>query len=168
MCRIVTVGVTGGSGDPNTPFRAAGFTTRPATNPTSAAMPAKSVRIDVTTGMCSCDFYSGDTPYQAFDPEFARRRYDRKGWSKAKIARAIEARHKPGTSASRAADLGTQFAAAIETLAKDGARISLLAHEFDGSFDEPFEIVGTTQLPLAHYVARGNYFPEDTLVSLLA
>ena len=96
------------------------------------------MRIEVTTGMCSCDFYCGDAPY---------------GSANAKTPPV---------------DAGSQFAAAVETLVKGGAHVTLLAHDFDGLFIEPFEIVGTTQLPLAHYVARGNYFPEDTLVSLLA
>jgi hypothetical protein len=168
MCRIVTVGVAGASGDPHAPFRAAGFTTRPATNPASAAMPAKSVRIEVTTGMCSCDFYSGDTPYQAFDPEAARRRYERKGWSKTKIERAIESRHKPRNPGAKPLDLGARFVDAIAQLTRSGARVHLLAHEFDGAFDEPFEIAGTTELPLDYYLKHGNYFPEDTVVTLRA
>jgi len=166
MCRLVFVGVTGGSGDPHGPFRAAGFTTRLASNPSCAALPATSVRIEVTTGTCSCDFYCGDTRYVSVDPEAARRRYERKGWSKAKIERALESRQKRHAR-TRPIDLGAQFAAAVETLVKGGAHVTLLAHDFDGLFIEPFEIVGTTQIPFAHYVARGNYFPEDTLVSLL-
>jgi hypothetical protein len=39
---------------------------------------------------------------------------------------------------------------------------------FSGSFAEPFEISGATELPLEHYLKAGNYFPEDTLVTLVA
>jgi len=166
MCVIVTVGVAGFRGDAAAPFRAAGFAAESALNPTSAAMPRDAKRLDITAGGCSCSFYCGDTP-QRPDPDIARRRYERKGWSQAKIDRAIEASHSPRTS-SRRNDLSGQFTAAIETLAKQGARVTLLAHMFSGSFDEPFEIAGTTEMPLEHYLKTENHFPEDMLVTLVA
>lgn len=166
MCFIVTVGVAGFRGDATAPFRSAGFAAEPASNPTSTAMPRDATRLEITAGGCACSFYCGDTPQKA-DPDAARSRYERKGWAQAKIDRAL--------ASSRAAHKGTprnelagQFTAAIGTLAKQGARITLLAHMFSGSFDEPFEITGTTELPLGHYLENGNYFPEDTLVTLVA
>lgn len=168
MCVVVTVGVAGFRGDATAPFRAAGFTTRPAINPTSAAMPRDAVRIDVTAGGCSCFFYSGDTPQKAeVDPDAERRKYARKGWSQAKIDRAIASRHASRPATPRI-DVHAHFAEAIESLARQGARITLLAHMFSAGFDEPFEIVGTTQLPLQYYMKAGHYFPEDTLVTIVA
>jgi hypothetical protein len=167
MCVIVTVGVAGFRGDATAPFRAAGFTTRPAINPTSAAMPRDAVRIDVTAGGCSCDFYCGDTPQKSEpDPVAERRKYERKGWTQAKIDRAIGARRSARPATPRK-NLDDQFAAAVESLAKQGARVTLLAHMFSADFDEPFEIVGTTELPLKHYTSGGNLFPEDTLVTIV-
>jgi hypothetical protein len=167
MCVIVTVGIAGFRGDATAPFRAAGFTTEPAANPTACAMPRDAVRINVTAGGCSCNFYCGDTPEKT-DPDADRRRYARKGWSQAKIERAIEASRSAHRPKSARSDLPAQFAAAIETLAKQGARVTLLAYMFSGSFDEPFSIAGTTELPLGYYVKPGNYFPEDTLVTIVA
>jgi len=167
MCVIVTVGVAGFRGDATAPFRAAGFTTKPAINPTSAAMPRDAVRIDVTAGGCSCDFYCGDTPQKsAADPDAERRKYARKGWTQAKIDRAIEARRSARPATPREG-LDDQFAAAIGALARQGARVTLLAHMFSRNFDEPFEITGTTELPLDHYMKGGNYFPKDTLVTIV-
>ena len=57
MCRIVTVGVAAFRGDVTAPFRAAGFGTRPAVNPTSAAMPRDAVRIDLIRVNTSYDFF---------------------------------------------------------------------------------------------------------------
>ena len=95
------------------------------------------------------------------------RRYARKGWTQAKIDRAI-ASSRSSRAATPRNDLPGQFAAAIETLARQGACLTLLAHMFSGKFDEPFEIVGATQLPLENYMKAGHHFPEDTLVTLLA
>jgi hypothetical protein len=168
MCFLVTVGVAGFRGDITAPFRAAGFITNPAVNPTSAAMPRNAVRIDVTVGWCSCDFYCGDTPQKSDgDPDAVRRKYERKGWTQAKIDRAI-ASSRSARAATPRKNLHEQFAAAIGTLAKQGARVTLLAHMFSGSFAEPFDITGTAELPLEHYLKGGNYFPEDTLVTLVA
>jgi len=166
MCVIVTVGVAGFRGDATAPFRAAGFITNPAVNATSAAMPYNAIRFDVTVGGCSCDFYRGDTPEKS-DPEAARRRYARKGWTQAKIDRAIESSRSAHAATPRK-NLDGRFTEAIELLAKQGARVTLLAHMFSDNFDEPFEIAGTTELPLGFYVKTGNYFPEDTLVTIVA
>ena len=166
MCVIVTVGVAGFRGDVAATFRASGFAAEPAANPTSAAMPSNGARLDITAGGCSCSFYCGDTP-QKPDPEAARRRYERKGWTQAKIDRALAASQTAHKGKPRN-DLSVQFASAVGALAKQGARVTLLAHMFSGSFDEPFEIAGTTALPLEHYLETRNYFPEDTLVTLVA
>jgi len=164
MCVLVTVGISGLRGDATAPFRAAGFIAAPAANPTSAAIPRDAVRLDITAGGCSCSFYCGDTPEKP-DPELARRRYERKGWTQAKIDRAMASRAAHATQPR--SDLRGNFTAAIGILVKQGARVTLLAHMFSGSFDEPFEIAGTTALPLQHYLENGNYFPEDTLVTLV-
>ena len=176
MCVLITVGVSGLRGDVTAPFRAFGFTTQPAVNPSSAAMPKTAVRIDVLAGWCSCPLYQGDTP-KPHDAEAERlkleRKYARKGWSQAKIDRALAARTQPPQSDSGgrrdlSANPPAQFAAAIERLSKQGARVTLLAHSFKGSFAEPFEIQGTTELPLDHFLKSGHHFPEDMLVTLVA
>ena len=175
MCVLITVGVSGLHGDVTAPFRAFGFTTQPAVNPTSAAMPKNAIRIDVTAGGCSCALYQGDTPDPA-DAESERlrivRKYARKGWSQAKIDRALGSRdHSSQQDRQGPKDLSEnhaeQFAAAIESLSKLGARLTLLAHSFKGSFAEPFEISGATELPLDHYLKGHHYFPEDMLVTLV-
>jgi len=175
MCVLITVGVSGLRGDATAPFRAFGFTTQPAVNPTSAAMPKNAVRFDVTAGGCSCALYNGDTP-DPVDAESERlriaRKYVRKGWSQAKIDRALGSRdHSSQSELPGPRDLSEnhagQFAAAIESLTKQGARVTLLAHSFKRSFAEPFEISGATELPLDHYLKSHHYFPEDMLVTLV-
>ena len=81
-------------------------------------MPRDAVRIDVTAGWCACDFYCGDTPQESNeDPDAERRSYARKGWTQAKIDRAIESRRSAGRATPRK-HLSDDFAAAIETLAR--------------------------------------------------
>lgn len=167
MCYVVTVGIAGSRGDATATFRAAGFDATPAVNPTSAAMPRDALRLEVTAGGCSCSFYCGDVR-ETTDPDVVRRRYARKGWSQAKVERAVEASLSAHRSKSARDDLRSPIVAAIEMLARQGARVFLLAHMFSSGFDEPFEIVGTTELPLEHYLKTGNYFPADTLVTLVA
>jgi hypothetical protein len=133
MCVIVTVGIAGFCGDATAPFHAAGFTTEPAINSTAEAVPRDALRIGVTAGGCSCSLYCGDTAERP-DPDAERRRYARKGWSQPKIERAVEASRLAHRNKSSRIELHAQFAAAIETLAKQGARVTLLAHMFSGSF----------------------------------
>src|SRR4051794_23570401 len=119
MCFIVTVGVAGFRGDVTAPFRAAGFSTAVPVNPTSAAMPRDAVRFDVTAGGCSCSFYCGDIPPKSdADPEAERRKYALKGWSQAKIDRAIASRHQASRPATARTDERAQFAAAVDTLVR--------------------------------------------------
>ena len=83
-----------------------------------------------------------------------------------KIDRAIAAQDRSPVARGRP-DVRALFLEAISKLAEGGARIHLLAHDFDGYYTEPFEVVSSKTLPLAEFVARGdNYFPENTLVSL--
>ena len=164
MCRIVMIAIGKYRGDATAGFRAAGFSADPATNPAAAALPPDAVHLAITTGGCSCDFYHGDV-FPRTDPRVLQRRYERKGWSQAKIDRALAARRE--ATQSRELTLAQRFTAIVGGLTSDGARITLLAHDFRGSFDEPFEITGSTELPLTYYLRSQNEFPEDRLVSLI-
>jgi hypothetical protein len=168
MCCIVYVAVTGFAGDPAAPFGKCGFTTRPPGNPTCAALPSKAVCFEVTTGTCSCDFYAGNQKLSAFDIDRERRRFRRRGLSAEKAERRVEAmrleheRNPPKLGRDRFGFVDT-----IESIARSGAQVTLLSHFFRESFVDPFEIAGTTEMPLAHFLETGGGFPEDRLVSLL-
>lgn len=168
MCSIVVVSVGGYAGNPREPFTARGFATPPPGNPACTALPAKSVTFEVTAGGCSCCFYIGDSTGSTFDVDRERRRYRRKGWPAEKIEKRIAlllAAREDSPSRSKRDEYG--FVDSIENLARARAKITLLAHSFRGAFNEPFEIAGTTELPLQHFLDSGGEFPEDRLVSLI-
>lgn len=168
MCRIVVVSVGGHAGNPTEPFTACGFDTPPPSNPTCASLPAKSVNFEVTAAGCSCYFYPGEPLASTFDVDTERRRFRRKGWSSEKVEKKVAlllAAREQSPSKPRRDQYG--FVDSIEKLAHSGAQITLLAHDFHGSFKDPFEIIGTTELPLQHFLDTGGWFPEDRLVSLV-
>src|SRR5262245_28877514 len=93
MCHLVTIGISGGPENPAEIFRARGLHAEPAVNPhVRAAMPNGSVLLDVTDHGCSCSIYAHQAGDVVFDMEAERTRYARKGWSRAKTARALEAK----------------------------------------------------------------------------
>ena len=56
-----------------------------------------------------------------------------------------------------------KFPAAVEELVESGAEVSLLAHFFDGSFDEPFPVHSRRKLMLVEFLSNGGTFQEDEL-----
>ena len=169
MCSIVYVAVSGYAGDPTAPFGKCGFTTRPPGNPTCTALPAKAARFEVTNGSCSCDFYSGEQNLPVFDVDRERRRYRRRGMSAERAERMAEAARLEHES--NPPKLGRDrygFVDTIESIVRGGAQVTLLGHFFHESFDDPFEIAGTTEMPLAHFLEKGGGFPENTLVTIVA
>jgi hypothetical protein len=169
MCHIVYVSVGGYAGNAAEQFKGHGLVTAPASNPTCAALPAKTTIFEVTAGGCSCSFYSGEPKVETFDIERERRRYRRKGWPAKKVEErvaSLRAAHEKNGPRNGRDEYG--FVDAIERIARSGARVTLLSHSFEGLFTDPFEIVGTTQLPLQHFLDCGGGFPEDRLVTLVA
>ena len=59
------------------------------------------------------------------------------------------------------------FPATIAALVESGAEVALLAHYFEGSFDEPFEIATRRELGLAEFMTSGGKFPEDELTVIV-
>ena len=167
MCHLLTIGISGGSGNPTDIFRAQGLHVEPAVNPhVRSAMPNGAVLLDVTDGGCSCSICVPSIADRAVDEEAARARYARKGWSAAKIARAIESkqaahgRRKPSSRAQ-------QFCLSVEALARSGSHIALISHFYDGRFAEEVVSVGArAQMSLQDFIVAVGAFPKDTLVTI--
>ena len=64
--------------------------------------------------------------------------------------------------AARRADRN-RFPSVVEELVESGAEVSLLAHFFESSFDDPFPVPSRRKLMLAEYLANGGTFQEDEL-----
>ncbi len=166
MCSIVYVGVSGYRGDAMQLFMQAGFKTASISNPTAGALPG-SIRFEVTVGGCSCALYSGGEVTTAKDPDQLRRKYEKKGWSAAKIDRALASATRSHTTPQLdPRDHRSQFVSAVKALVEGGGYVTLLAHFFDGSFSAPFAILGSTRIELGEYAKTRNSFPEDSLVSI--
>lgn len=167
MCHLLTIGISGGSGNPTEIFRTHGLHAEAAVNPdVRAAMPNGSVLLDVTDGGCSCSIRTRSIADPAVDEEAERGRYARKGWSAAKIARAIESKqaaHERRKPSSRA----QQFCQSIEALARAGSEIALISHFYEGLFAEEVVSVGArAQTSLQDFLSSLGAFPEDTLVTI--
>ena len=94
MCQLVTIGFPKGFDPRVTVFGEPrdGLAVTPSRNPHVAGIfPKTDLRFDVTIGGCSCDLIGGRHGARAGDGDNQRRRYEKLGWSRAKIDRALEA-----------------------------------------------------------------------------
>jgi hypothetical protein len=129
----------------------------PLHNPSLAKqLPAGHKMLSLVEGMCSCSIYMPSSPHT--DPTKRREKYKKKGWSQAKIERAIreaeQSRQSPGKSLPRY----------LQEIAQFVPEFWVHVHWFSGDISEE-------QIPLApHMLLRGEGFlgevavPQDTLV----
>lgn len=169
MCMLISVAVSGFDGDPRQAFHARRFHTAPAANADMrASLPWKAEIFDVTRGGCSCAFY--DSPAGGETDAGERRslnRYRRKGWSTAKIERAMEARSAAVRHQMAEGDCG-KFCQAVEQIVHSGAGLWLVAHYFNEPFvQERVTVPGQVEIGLAEFLATGGAFPEDTVAKIV-
>jgi hypothetical protein len=164
MCVFVVVSVAGFRGDAARPFRERGFVAEPVTADLGGTLPLDGTRLSITDGHCACSLAASISPRTEFDADRERQRYERKGWSGAKIGRAIEAKRVTHEKPDGKAGCARDFVAAIEELAASRAHITLFATGVDSSF----RVTGSARLPLCNFVTSGGAFPESTLVTLEA
>ena len=162
MCVFVVVAVAGFRGDAARPFRERGFVAEPVTAGLGGSLPLDGTSLSITDGHCACSLARAISPRTAFDADRERHRYERKGWSEAKIDRAIEAKRVAHEKPDGNADYARKFVAAIEELAVSPSRVTLFATDINSSF----RVTGSARLPLRDFVSRGGDFPESTLVTL--
>jgi hypothetical protein len=124
------------------------------------------VLLDVTDGGCSCSLRPQATADEAVDDGAEQARYARKGWSAAKIARAIEAkraaraRHKPSAGPQA-------FCLSIQALVRAGSEVAIISHFYDGHFVEEIVSVGArASISLNEFLHSLGAFPDDTLVTI--
>lgn len=162
MCWLIFAGIRGHRGDPAAVFKARGYTAVVSNNPTCGQVGTPSV-LAVSDGHCACSLYIPTQRYLGEDTQLMRARYRRKGWPDGKIERAVKARCAADEKrAARRADRN-KFPSVVEELVDSGAEVSLLAHFFESSFDDPFPVHGRRKLMLAEFLANGGTFQEDEL-----
>lgn len=120
-------------------------------------------------GHCSCELYRapGDAEKAAAEDEQFRQKARRKGWSRAKTQRALEAR-RPALEhrAARSDDASRLYRALAETVRAIGA-IRLFAHSSSGERNvEVVPAAERTAFSLAEWEANGFAFPSETLAEV--
>ena len=165
MCWLIFAGIRG-SKDPAAAFKSRGYVVEASRNPVCTQVGTPEV-LAVSDGHCACALYIPTQRHVGEDTLLMRARYRRKGWSEAKIERAVKARCDAADRKAAMLANRNQFPATIAALVESGAEVALLAHFFDGPFDEPFEILGRHELDLAEFMASGGKFPEDELTVIV-
>lgn len=121
----------------------------------------------VTTGGCSCDWYRRPSESEA-DSKIAkaRARYERMGWSKAKIDRALEGMARPPRQ-----DFGLHPVVIdlIRAVAWNRGPAAVWVHDFSGDVEiEPYTITGRERWPWPDVAARAAMLATDTLAEISA
>jgi hypothetical protein len=175
LCYFVTVGAreAGVSILDAEKRRREGLDVAPALNPHVVALfpPADKLFL-ITHGGCSCELYAarGARGSDKETIEKERARYRKKGWSEAKIRRALETKlaarapvprsQREDTPMEKLSDLLTRLAAV-----PGGVRI--FVHAYSGSVDEEI-VTGRRGKSLSVRSAIDGAIPEDVVVDLIA
>jgi hypothetical protein len=169
MCQLVTIGVPKSSGSaaptfggPRDPLAVA-----PSQNPHVAAIfPATDLRFQVTIGGCSCGLVGRNHGAGEDGSSRQRLRYERMGWSRAKIERALQA-STTARGRDRTYDPARRFRDGVLALLDRVPSLRLFVHTYRGDFDTEVVVsTGVTHLSRVEYEAANGAFPEDTLVEV--
>jgi hypothetical protein len=166
MCYLISVSAIGFDGSLPEHFRAYKLRASPTKNPT-VLRTLGGVPYDITDGHCSCSFYVAPATVDRAEAEInaERGRYEKEGWSKAKIDRALEAKSKLHSRTARSPAF--DFPGAVGALLRAGSGVRLLCHSYGGRFDEEiFEVTTTITMALESLAFQRSSFPEDAIVTL--
>lgn len=171
MCQLVTIGVSQADGSNFREFGGPrdGLAVTPSRNPYLATIfPSTDLRLDVTVGGCSCDLLGGHHGSRLADPANQRRRYEKLGWSRAKIDRALQA-STVAHARDHSSEHARSFRSGVLALLDRMPAIRIFVHMYSGDFDnESVPCKGMIQMSRAEYEASYGALPEDTLVEIAA
>jgi len=166
MCYLISVSAFGFGGSVPERFRAYRLFATPTRNPT-VLHALGGAPYDVTDGHCACSFYVASAAVDRVEAKInsARERYEKAGWSQAKIDRALEAKSRSHSRRARAPAL--DFPGAIGALIRAGADVRLLCHFYAGRFDEEvFDVASAITMALDSPAFQRSLFPTDAVVTL--
>jgi hypothetical protein len=132
----------------------------------AAAGPGR-VPLLVTTGGCSCDWYKRPAESEseaASKLAKARARYERMGWSQAKIERVLE-----GMTRSPRHDFGLHpvVIELLQAVARDCGSAAVWVHDFSGDVEaEPYTIAKRERWRQSEVAARSATLAPDTLAEI--
>jgi hypothetical protein len=165
MCFFLTIAVPEEHADQMFDTFGPGFHLGPTANESVlSALPARYTARVLTSGGCSCDLYvRSGTADDANPSEHLRRKYAKRGWSDAKIARAVEqaTQAKPLTFSGLRKDVIEQ----LGTLCAAAGGVAVVVHWYTGDVErERFPLVVQTcardELP-----ARAANLREDEVLA---
>lgn len=158
MCYLISVAVAAPALDVPAHFHAFDLDAVETANPTVRKALGPDPGFDVTRQGCSCALQA---PGSRHDQAELRRRYMHKGWTAAKIDRAIASVSRSRAHAPRSAR--ERFLDALAALCRTGAKVRLVSHAYTGRFDqEAFELAPPARMTLG--TLSSAPFVEDTVL----
>jgi hypothetical protein len=169
MCYLVTIGTRADRAQVETLFGLdSSLALRPSENPSlRSAFPRLDHLFDVTHGSCSCDLITHQNA-RSIEDQRAKlgTQYERKGWSKAKTARALadwDATHN--RQFEKHTESARDLLKLLQTLAMRPGGVRVVVHFYSGRFDsEEISLIGTTRVPVEQLEIGA--IREDTLTDV--
>lgn len=171
MCLFITIAVPSNSVERvRTEHASRGMHIAPTANASArAAAGPGCTPLLVTTGGCSCDWYKRPADSEAeADSKIAkaRARYERMGWSKAKIERALEGMSRPPRH-----DFGLHpvVIELLQAVARDCGSTAVWVHDFAGDAEtESYTIAKRESWAWPDVAAKAALLASDTLAEISA
>jgi len=138
MCYYITLAVPSEYSETVSRFKTCGFRPSPVSNSSVLALlPPGHKTFLVTSGMCSCDLYfpePADRP-SSKSPERLRKKYAKKGWSEAKILRALQNCEKAYSHTEYETGFAEDLLLAFTELAEQVGRFAVFVHWYRGNVE---------------------------------
>jgi hypothetical protein len=168
MCFFLTIAVPAKHVDDIVGTFGRGFQTHHSVNAAvSAALPEGYVAHVLTSGMCSCDLYARPGGAAADSPaDHLRRKYEKRGWSEAKIVRALKQAEAAQSKSQRPiCGVRADVVERLQSLCQSGGGVALLVHWYNGDIDtERFSPSGPESCRCDELPARAQELREDVVV----
>lgn len=135
MCFFLTIAVPAQHADRIDDVFGRGFQSHPSDNPfVAAALPPGYAARFITRDGCSCGLYARRNDEPADDHTASlRRKYAKRGWSEAKITRAVgQVEARGWKSAPPTPGLRSDVVDRLQTLCQIAGRVALLVHWYSG------------------------------------
>jgi hypothetical protein len=166
MCYFLTIAVPSKHADEIDRVFATKFQTQPTTNPSLLKLFAKNYAARlITQGGCFCDLYTQPRSATIIDPaDRLRQKYKARGWSEAKIARAIE-QVQLNAAASATAGLRSDVVERLQMLCQSAGGFALLVHWYVGDVEsEPLSLTLPQACDPTQLSSRANSLREDQVL----
>jgi len=170
MCFFLTIAVPSKHADQIAQVFADRFQSRPTSNASVlSALPQNYAARLITRNGCSCDLYARPQTANSIDrAEHLRRKYEARGWSQAKIARAIE-QAQATTIQTPTSGLHADVIERIQTLCRSVGSIGSLVHWYHGDVEtESFSPTRAQPCSFTQLPVRAQQLNEDHVLLAIA